>query len=77
MQGYNSKGKRKVDPVASRPTVVPLQFSEGPNGPSVASKKSARKDKRNKKYKIKVSYPKPHWSHIGIHVSSAPDKERT
>jgi mediator of replication checkpoint protein 1 len=61
MHEYTSKGKGKVNPTVSRPTVVPLQFSEGSNGLSVASKKSMRKDRRNKKSKIKVSYyRKPH-----------------
>jgi mediator of replication checkpoint protein 1 len=60
MQRHNSKGKGKANPPASRPTVAPLQFSEGPNGSSVGSKKSMRKDKRSMKTKIKVSYPKQH-----------------
>jgi mediator of replication checkpoint protein 1 len=60
IQKHNSKGKGKANPANSRPTVVPLQFSEGPNGSSLVSKKSMRKDKRNKKTKIKVSYSKQH-----------------
>ena len=56
MHGYKPTSKGKIDPSASRATVVPLQFSEDPDGSSVASRKSAHKDKRNKKSKIKVSY---------------------
>ena len=59
IQGYNAKGKGKVGPASSRPTVPPLQFFEGPNDLTAVSKRAAHKDKRKKKTKIKVRYPKP------------------
>ena len=58
MQGYNPKGKGKVDPASSRPTVLPLRFSEDLNDLTVAPKKVAHKDKRKKKIRIKVRFPK-------------------